>query len=339
MPKHLLWDITYNCNLRCIHCYNAARLGNNNSLLIYKHNFEEIVNRIKLLGVSHVHMLGGEPLCVKDLPLLIDLLYNEGIEISINTNATLMDENLIRHLLKKVSQITISLDGLKKSNDEIRGSGVFDCVIEKLIELKHFKEKLNSATKIHIAIVANSRNIEEIHFLPRVLSEMNVDSIMLMKLYECQDACINYTDLSISVEQFIQMLPRFIYNCYKYNIEAHIDSKPKVLQRVADRTGLKINSNSVFSKCQAGREFIYMDAYGYIYPCSPLSHTENVSKLKMFETSTEEVTNSLLFTVNELQKESRPIICGACIYREHCAPCKICGQTDSLACELIDEMF
>ena len=59
--KTILWDVTYRCNLRCSHCYNANKLYNekeNCSVDYYKKIFLKFVQ----MGIDHIHLLGGEPL-------------------------------------------------------------------------------------------------------------------------------------------------------------------------------------------------------------------------------------------------------------------------------------
>lgn len=252
MADDLLWDITYKCNLRCQHCYNANRLSSQQETLLDNYQMESIVNKIKNLGIKHIHMLGGEPLCVQVLPDLINELYKEGISISINTNATLLNKSLINIILQKVDQLTISLDGMEADNDLVRGKGVFNIVCRNLYLLTDMKKQLNSKTKLHIAIVANSRNYSTLHKFPQLVSELNVNSIMLMRLYECSDSNIDYSKLRLSNKQYLDILPRFLFNCYKYNIDLKIDCKPSVLDYLKRKMGINIDSQEKFNICQGG---------------------------------------------------------------------------------------
>lgn len=337
MAKHLLWDITYKCNLKCRHCYNMARLYNKDIPIINSYSLEAIINQIKFLGIEHVHILGGEPLCVKELPKLIDLLYNAGISISINTNATLLNKELNYLLLSKIDQITISLDGMKTENDEIRGKGIFDIVVKKLEELKFCKEEQGSKTKIHMAIVANSKNISTLYQIPTMALRFGINSIMLMRLYECEDANIDYSNLKITPKQYVEMLPRFLLSCYQSGIKVQIDSKPKVLEAITKKTGIKIDTQSIYNSCQAGKSFIYMDAYGNIYPCSPLSHNSNIIRYNIFKLSCKEIECGIEKTVKKSQAMESFSICENCVYKMNCKPCGICNESDIEICEFVDE--
>ena len=77
---NLLWDITNECNLRCIHCYNAnapAKHSSGFDMIEPK----EIIKQLSNLGFTHIHLLGGEPLLYKKLPVLINTAIKNNIDI------------------------------------------------------------------------------------------------------------------------------------------------------------------------------------------------------------------------------------------------------------------
>lgn len=150
-PKRIAifrFAVTYKCNSRCKHC-NIWRIYKDNpddankelKLDEIKEMFEKSQYLRHLQGIS---LTGGEPFLREDF---IDLCgffiekYPEAI-IGIPTNA--LRPNLIMDKLEKIIDeykpkntidIGISLDGIGKTHDEVRGiSGSYDCAL-KLIEL------------------------------------------------------------------------------------------------------------------------------------------------------------------------------------------------------------
>jgi len=69
--KSLLWDITRQCNLNCIHCYNSGNVADIESLDV-KANHIKILDTVIGLKVNHIHLLGGEPLLADGLYDLIE---------------------------------------------------------------------------------------------------------------------------------------------------------------------------------------------------------------------------------------------------------------------------
>lgn len=119
----VFWNITYKCNLRCIHCYIDAtptekpgELGEQ-ELLRAADEMREL--RIPLLVIS-----GGEPLASPKFWALVEHLREKGgPRWSLSTNGTLIDEETA-HRLRELgaSYVGISLDSVREEeHDAFRG--------------------------------------------------------------------------------------------------------------------------------------------------------------------------------------------------------------------------
>lgn len=75
------------CNLQCFYCDTKWAQDENNSKEM---SVKEIVDMVKEIDCSKVTITGGEPLLQKDIVLLIDELDNEGFDISVETNGTVL---------------------------------------------------------------------------------------------------------------------------------------------------------------------------------------------------------------------------------------------------------
>lgn len=75
----------YGCNLNCSYCDTRYGCEGNNYTDMY---IDDIVNKVKSLGLKTVTITGGEPLIHKDIELLIDELILAGCEINIETNGS-----------------------------------------------------------------------------------------------------------------------------------------------------------------------------------------------------------------------------------------------------------
>lgn len=96
IPLGATFEITPFCNLKCKMCY--VRLDKHQAGLIGKEltakQWISIAEETIKLGTLDLLITGGEPLLRKDFPEIYTALCNMGFIVSINTNATLMTEEL-----------------------------------------------------------------------------------------------------------------------------------------------------------------------------------------------------------------------------------------------------
>lgn len=123
--------MTDRCGLSCIMCSTTVS-KTPVELELTVEQWEAILQNITRFQVETIAFGGGEPLSrAVDLSRLIPRITSKGITANIVTNATLLDAaflNSIRSCKDKVVFL-LSLDGLEKENDAIRGKGVFKKVM------------------------------------------------------------------------------------------------------------------------------------------------------------------------------------------------------------------
>jgi MoaA/NifB/PqqE/SkfB family radical SAM enzyme len=123
------WEITYACNLRCRHCYNASGQSQTNELSTRE--ALQLINEIAEMRVFEVGISGGEPLLRSDLFELLTALKTRRIRTYLCTNGTLINDDITQQILEsKVSHVMVSLDGASsKTHDSIRGRGSYSKAI------------------------------------------------------------------------------------------------------------------------------------------------------------------------------------------------------------------
>jgi len=114
--NYIFWECTLRCNLNCQHCgsdcLKDAALGALDQL-------NGIVNPNKTMIV----LTGGEALVRNDLEEAGLELYHRGFPWGIVTNGMLLNEKRLKSLLDSgLRAITVSLDGLEKSHNWLRGN-------------------------------------------------------------------------------------------------------------------------------------------------------------------------------------------------------------------------
>ena len=139
--KSAIIFITTNCNFRCKHCFYWKSLGKGDL------KFDEWKRIIKKLpdSLKNVSLSGGEPFLRKDLSKIISELRKKGIKsIGIPSNGSLeyipkKTEEILKNNPKIAFLVIISLDGLEKTNDEIRMKGGFKKAVKTIKELNKLK--------------------------------------------------------------------------------------------------------------------------------------------------------------------------------------------------------
>lgn len=135
IPFLILMDPTSACNCHCKGCW-AAEYGHSVSL-----SYDEmasVVRQGKALG-THLYMFtGGEPL-IKKKEILRLCEENPDCAFLAYTNATLIDEDFCREVLRVGNlAFAISVEGTEESTDSRRGSGSYQNAVRAMKLLKKY---------------------------------------------------------------------------------------------------------------------------------------------------------------------------------------------------------
>ncbi|MFA5374071.1 MAG: radical SAM protein [Candidatus Omnitrophota bacterium] len=108
-PDALL-ELTYRCNLRCIHCY--AKDSGNKRRELTASVWKDILDQLARMGCLWVTFTGGEPLIRDDFLEIYAYAREKGFLVVLFTNATLFTERVIKYLARNPPQaIEVTLNG------------------------------------------------------------------------------------------------------------------------------------------------------------------------------------------------------------------------------------
>ena len=156
--------LTYNCNLRCKMCPFWKRSGKDSSIEREK----AILRRIFDSGACGIAFEGGEPLLRNDLAEILAYSRSLPLHTSLITNGTLL-ESKIDEIAPYINGVVyVSLDGLEKTHDAIRG--VIGCFRKAVRGIMASREK--SSVTINTTMMAE--NIYEIEDLVNLAKELDV---------------------------------------------------------------------------------------------------------------------------------------------------------------------
>ncbi len=127
----VVWNSTRACNLRCKHCYASARMNPGEGELTTA-EAKRFIDDLAEYRVPVILFSGGEPLMRPDFFELAAYAREKGIRPTVSTNGTLITREAAWRLKETgVGYVGISIDGLRETNDRMRGfSGAFDAALE-----------------------------------------------------------------------------------------------------------------------------------------------------------------------------------------------------------------
>lgn len=166
LPRWIAIEVTTKCNLLCKMCdrNNLDRGFGNLDFEVYKKIVDEIS---KFETIQTVNLQGfGEPLIYPEY--IEAVAYSKRKEISniaLNTNGTLLDEKMIKELVKAgIDTISISLDAFtKETYDIVRPNSDFEMVVRNIKNLLRYKLQNNlKKPRVQLTFVDQKKNHHEL---------------------------------------------------------------------------------------------------------------------------------------------------------------------------------
>lgn len=162
--RYLLIELTTRCNLACRHCY----LGKNKPEDLSFELLRRALREFGRIGGLRAIFSGGEPLLYSHFNNLNSYLTRLPFRSILLTNGLLLSPSQIKKL--NFQEIQISLDGMKKGHESIRGKGTFDKTLRAIKMVKSARFDLSIATVIH------RHNLTEFPELKKLIEEINPTS-------------------------------------------------------------------------------------------------------------------------------------------------------------------
>jgi mycofactocin radical SAM maturase len=124
-PICLTWELTYGCNLACIHCLSSS--GRRDPRELTTAEAMAVVDELRAMQVFYVNIGGGEPTIRSDFYEIVDHAVGNGVGVKFSTNgSTITAERAARLAATDYLDIQISIDGATAdTNDRVRGDGSY----------------------------------------------------------------------------------------------------------------------------------------------------------------------------------------------------------------------
>jgi len=164
-PLHINFELIEGCNLRCEYCVCSVPLKKDRDTISFD-KYKEIIDEGMKNKLPSIELNGiNEPLLQKDIIKYIQYAHDSGIlVISLHTNATLLNEEIAKKLIKSgLTLLIFSLDAVNKTTYEgiRKGANYKNTVknIKKFLELK--KEMGAEIPLTKVSFVLNKVNQNE----------------------------------------------------------------------------------------------------------------------------------------------------------------------------------
>ncbi len=134
-PICLTWELTYACNLACIHCLSSS--GRRDPGELSTAECKRVIDELERMQVFYVNIGGGEPTVRPDFWELVDYACTHHVGVKFSTNGLKITPAAASRLAASdYVDVQISLDGATADvNDAIRGPGSYQVALAAMRNL------------------------------------------------------------------------------------------------------------------------------------------------------------------------------------------------------------
>ena len=236
-------DLTYHCNLNCIHCYVVKE----NRKEMKTSKIVDIIDQLAALGTLYLSLSGGEVLTREDFFEIAEYARDMHFALNISTNGTLIDEEIANKLSNlNLHQIFISIYSMNpKIHDKITGiSGSLEKTIDAVKMIKRNDMPLSISNTImkqnvneYYQVYEMAKKLDaEIRFDPQITPKTDGDKLPLINQ-------IGKSDLQ------------------------NILSDPLLKLNLRNEPAEYMDNNITDLPCGAAHTTCYISPYGDIFPC------------------------------------------------------------------------
>ena len=172
------------CNLKCVHCFRNTcdePFG-----VMSEKTYRKVLSELKDVGVKKIWLYGwGEPFTHPKILEFIELAKDNGFYVAINTNGTLINDDIADFLVRKgVDEIAISIDAaFPDKYSKIRVGGNLLEVYKNILRIINAKKKYDSLKPIMgIVYTVNTENLYDVFVLADQASRMKISYILVSNL-------------------------------------------------------------------------------------------------------------------------------------------------------------
>jgi len=300
IPSRVMFELTYRCNFRCLHCYLAPdKKKELNTQEVFS-----ILDQLKDAGTFHIGFTGGEPFLRRDIFQILDHAQRCGFRISLLTNGFLINRDNAKKLAvlaPSLNRVDISVLGANpKTFEEITGvKGSFHKVMDAIRFLK--KEGVTVQLKSTL-MTLNKDELFEIRALAKKMDCLFRYGPTVTRKADGDDSPLKY---QVSPDEILRIKRRLAGN-------NKIGDKKNGCGTMIRRT---VGRRSLFH-CGAGQTEVTISPYGEMNFCLEIHYPQ----YDILKTSLKECWERLNSLVEDVQLP-KEYACGTCDMAGFCHWC------------------
>lgn len=189
IPLRATMYLTWSCNQRCIHCYDALPKSDDWSL----QRIKEKIGYLASKGCLFLSFSGGEPLLRKDFFQIAEYAKKKNFALALETNGSLITKENIKKLKDlNFAHVRVSIFGGTKSTHE-QITKVFGSFDKTINTLKLLKENDIKSMIQFVCLKENEHELDQVKKLASLLKiELKVLSGQNIKKHK-DKVCVCYT--------------------------------------------------------------------------------------------------------------------------------------------------
>lgn len=292
-------DLTYRCNLKCLHCYTGDHSGNMPAAEMDTRRIKSLLDEICDAGCLYLLLTGGEPLLRKDFPEIYRYAKEKGFVITVFSNGTLISDEIVR-LFEEMPprQVEISLYGAAgPTYESITGvSGSYQNCISGIRKL------LDHRIPVGLKTVLMTLNSREFAAMERMAEDFGVKFRFDAAIFPRLNGDTSPVDLRVSPAEAVAR-------------EFSDSGRVARWEQFLKDHRLEPTSDDLY-QCGAGRTGFHIDPCGSLRPCLM---TTTLSR-DLMKTSFISAWQDITARIRE-KKAGHDFACNACALKLHCGYC------------------
>jgi radical SAM protein with 4Fe4S-binding SPASM domain len=169
IPAQVVLELTYRCNLHCVHCYIDVEEPDELSVDEWK----DVIDQLKAAGTIYLLFTGGEIMVRDDFMEIATYARRNGFLVGFLTNATLLTPDVVKDIVDlKPFAVTTSLYGTSPQvHEEVTGvAGSFEKTIAGI------KMLVDSGIKPLVQTLVMKHNVHELMQIRELVRILGADS-------------------------------------------------------------------------------------------------------------------------------------------------------------------
>jgi len=320
--------ITGKCNLNCLHCFNAKDNAPLNTELTYEEVLS-VLDQARDIGVHAFTLTGGEPLVHHRFLDIVREIYKRDMYIfELNTNGLLITQHML-DVFKELGcfpLIKISFDGVGYHN-WIRQHPKAEEMTLKAIELC-----IKNGFKVKAQTQVNRKNVDVMMKTARLLNDMGVDEMRMIRTTEAPRWEKNSPDSSLPIEEYFERMLEFAKEYIHSDMDMVIDIWQLLrlfpygkMYELVPIACSKDEFNIRIPMCKGNRGMIAVSSGGEVVPCLQMSGwflEKGISLGNLLKTPLKEIVKESDYLTLAMAPLFKQIVendkCGNCKYYKAC---------------------